>query len=118
MSDIQRYSCYRKDINLGECPDGDLVLYSDHLKAISKLSYELNMSLSREQEQDKAIEANKTYISGMEGIVKEQTKEIERLKDGISRVYRARHMRDAHKYIEDISWEHDELTKASKELTK
>lgn len=85
MSDIQRYSCERK-INVSEKGDellksksGHFVKHSDHIKAMSDLSYELNMSLSREQEQAKEIKNLKAHEKQLEAGFDKQAKEIERL---------------------------------------
>ena len=60
-------------------------------------------------EQAKEIEENKTYTSGLEGIIKEQTKEIEQLKDKLFKVGSA---------WGEIKIENNKLISYVKELTK
>ena len=59
---IQRYRIGQHANPHGD-RDGEWVRYEDHAKERTNLSYELNMSLSREQEQAKEIERLKSKIT-------------------------------------------------------
>lgn len=100
MSDIKRYKIDFEQ--LIKCDNGWLMNVEDHIKAIEAAKWnakgnlhalecannDLRIEAGKTKKlretiaaQAKEIEGNKTYTSGLEGIIREQTKEIERLKE-------------------------------------